>query len=245
MFPTVFFPATMPAFVALIASFSTFAVGFIARPFGGVVFGHLGDKVGRKKALVAALILMGLATTLIAFLPSYSTAGAFSPLALLMLRLAQGLAVGGQWGGATLLATESAPSSRRGAYGAIAQAGVFIGVLLANLAGLGGRRSHDAARLHELWLARPISVQRRSDWRRPFRAFPIAETEAFRQLQRAGDPRRRQGAPLVIALRTCPGRLVLAAASSCHCMRSSTLSSRTPSPTAPAQRDSICRVRRY
>ena len=104
VFPTVFFPATMPPFVALIGSFSTFAVGFIARPFGGVLFGHLGDRVGRKTTLVAALMLMGLATTLVAFLPSYQAAGVFSPLALVVLRLAQGLAVGGQWGGATLLA---------------------------------------------------------------------------------------------------------------------------------------------
>jgi len=134
VFPTTFFPATLPPFAALIASFATFAVGFVARPIGAVVFGHVGDRLGRKSALVGALIMMGLATALIGLLPTYRTAGVYSPLALVLLRLAQGLAVGGQWGGAVLLATESAPKSRRGLYGSIAQAGVPVGVVLSNLA---------------------------------------------------------------------------------------------------------------
>jgi MFS family permease len=134
VFPTVFFSATLPPFVALIASFSTFAVGFVARPIGAVLFGHVGDKLGRKGALAAALIMMGAATTLVGVLPSYHTAGVFSPLALILLRLIQGLAVGGQWGGAILLATENAPPQRRGLYGSIVQASVPAGVLLANLA---------------------------------------------------------------------------------------------------------------
>ena len=134
VFPTTFFPRTLDPFVALLASFSTFAVGFIARPLGAVLFGHLGDKAGRKTAFAIALLLMGLATTLIGVLPPYQKAGAFAPLALVLLRLAQGFAVGGQWGGALLLATETAPGSKRGWCAGIAQAGVPIGVVLANLA---------------------------------------------------------------------------------------------------------------
>jgi MFS family permease len=134
VFPTLFFSATLSPFVALIASFSTFAVGFVARPIGAVLFGHMGDRVGRKAAFAAALIMMGTATTLIGFLPSFRTAGALAPLALTLLRLTQGLAVGGQWGGAILLATESVSKSRRGLYGSIAQAGLPVGIVLANLA---------------------------------------------------------------------------------------------------------------
>ena len=134
VFPTAFFPAEMPATVALIASFSTFAVGFIARPLGGVVFGHYGDRVGRKQTLVVALLIMGAGTTMIGLLPTYESIGFFAPLLLVLLRFVQGLAIGGQWGGAMLLVTESAPSNKRGYYGAFAQAGAPVGVILANLA---------------------------------------------------------------------------------------------------------------
>ena len=134
VFPTAFFPADMPPMVGLIAAFSTFAVGFIARPIGGIVFGHFGDKVGRKAALVAALLLMGFATTLIGLLPTYALIGPAAPLLLTLFRFSQGLAVGGQWGGAMLLVTESAPKEKRGFYGAFAQAGAPVGIILANLA---------------------------------------------------------------------------------------------------------------
>ena len=132
VFPRLFFPADLPPLVAQIAAFSTFAVGFIARPFGGVVFGHFGDLFGRKRALSVALLIMGVATTCVGLLPSYATAGALAPLALVVLRFVQGLAVGGQWGGAALLAIESAPSHRRGFYGSFVQIGVPLGVVLAN-----------------------------------------------------------------------------------------------------------------
>src|SRR5690606_13945204 len=134
VFPVLFFPADMPAMVALIASFSTFAVGFLARPLGGVIFGHYGDRIGRKKVLVIALMMMGVATTLIGLLPGYAMAGPLAPILLVILRFVQGLAIGGQWGGAMLLVTETAPANRRGWYGAFAQAGAPIGVILANLA---------------------------------------------------------------------------------------------------------------
>ena len=133
VFPTVFFAEDMPPLVSLIASFSTFAVGFLARPIGGVFFGHFGDRFGRKRALVTALLMMGIATTLIGCLPTYAMVGALAPLLLMLLRFVQGLAVGGQWGGAMLLVTENAPRHRRGYYGAYAQAGAPVGLILANL----------------------------------------------------------------------------------------------------------------
>lgn len=133
VFPKLFFPATLPPAVAQIAAFSTFAVGFIARPVGGVVFGHFGDRVGRKRALVTALLIMGMATTSIGLLPSYASIGVAAPLLLIALRFAQGLAVGGQWGGAVLLSIENAPSHQRGFYGSFAQMGVPVGNILAIL----------------------------------------------------------------------------------------------------------------
>ncbi|MBL8556504.1 MAG: MHS family MFS transporter [Phenylobacterium sp.] len=133
VFPKLFFPADLPPFVAQIGAFATFAVGFFARPVGGAVFGHFGDMVGRKRALVTALVTMGLATAAIGLLPSYAQAGVFAPLLLVALRFIQGFAVGGQWGGAALLAIESAPPGRRGYFSSFVQIGVPLGVLLANV----------------------------------------------------------------------------------------------------------------
>ena len=133
VFPSAFFPESSPT-IGLILSFGTFAFGFIARPLGGVLFGHFGDRVGRKKTLVIALVMMGVASTLIGLLPTYATIGIAAPIFLSLLRFAQGLAIGGQWGGAMLLVTESAPADQRGYYGAYAQAGAPVGVILANLA---------------------------------------------------------------------------------------------------------------
>ena len=133
VFPSVFFPESDPT-MGLILSFGTFAFGFVARPIGGILFGHFGDRIGRKKTLVTALILMGVASTLIGLMPAYATIGIAAPILLTILRFVQGLAIGGQWGGAMLLVTESAPSDQRGYYGAYAQAGAPVGVILANLA---------------------------------------------------------------------------------------------------------------
>jgi MFS family permease len=137
IFPKAFFPQDLPTMVLLIISFSTLAVGFLARPLGGIVFGHFGDRIGRKRTLVVALMMMGVATTLIGLLPTYSSIGIAAPLMLVALRFVQGFAIGGQWGGAMLLVTESAPANERGWYGAYAQAGAPIGVILANLAFIG------------------------------------------------------------------------------------------------------------
>ena len=183
VFPAAFFPEDMPELVSLIAAFGTFAVGFIARPIGGMIFGHFGDRIGRKATLVSALMLMGVATTLIGVLPTYASIGIAAPLLLTLLRFAQGLAVGGQWGGAMLLVTENAPANRRGYYGAFAQAGAPVGMILANLAFLG--------------VSAVISDQQFQDWgwRIPFLAsivliglsmyvqLHLEETPAFKELQ--------------------------------------------------------------
>ncbi len=116
----------------VLAAFATFAVGFLARPVGGIIAGQLGDKRGRKPMLVLALTLMGLATAGIGLLPTYETIGIAAPILLVLLRVAQGVAVGAQWGGAMLMATEYAPEGKRGLYGSLVQLGVPIGVVTAN-----------------------------------------------------------------------------------------------------------------
>ncbi|MFJ4530688.1 MFS transporter [Streptomyces nigrescens] len=128
-----FFPSGSEA-AGVLASFATFAVGFLARPVGGVIAGQLGDRHGRKPMLVLALTVMGLATTAIGLLPSYDTIGLAAPILLVVLRLLQGIAVGAQWGGAMLMATEYAPEGKRGLYGSLVQLGVPLGVITANSA---------------------------------------------------------------------------------------------------------------
>ncbi|MGX1623794.1 MFS transporter [Streptomyces sp. NPDC055506] len=126
-----YFPAGSPT-AGVLASFATFAVGFLARPIGGIVAGQLGDKRGRKPMLVLALTLMGIATTGIGLLPTYETIGVAAPILLVLFRVLQGIAVGAQWGGAMLMATEYAPEGKRGIYGSFVQLGVPIGVVTAN-----------------------------------------------------------------------------------------------------------------
>jgi MFS family permease len=130
VFGTLFFPEADPVNATLLA-FGTYAVGFAARPLGGIVFGHFGDRVGRKKVLVAALVLMGVATIAIGLLPTYATIGVAAPILLLVCRLAQGFAVGGEWGGAVLMAAEHGDEARRGFWSSWPQAGVPLGNLLA------------------------------------------------------------------------------------------------------------------
>ncbi|SDG18857.1 MFS transporter [Klenkia brasiliensis] len=136
VFGQVFFPDVSPV-IATLASFATFGVGFLFRPVGGLVFGHFGDRMGRKKLLVIAMVMMGLATTLIGLLPTYATIGAAAPVLLVVLRCIQGIAIGGQYGGAVLLVTENAPAHRRGFYGSFAQIGPSAAVILSNLVFLG------------------------------------------------------------------------------------------------------------
>jgi metabolite-proton symporter len=131
IFNKLFFP-TLDPFAGTMASFATYAVGFFARPLGGIIFGHYGDKIGRKSMLVTTLMMMGLSTFLIGVLPTYDQIGVLAPVALVALRFVQGLGVGGEWGGAVLLAAEHGHASRRGFYASSAQMGVPAGLLLAN-----------------------------------------------------------------------------------------------------------------
>ena len=216
VFPTAFF-GEIPESTALILSLLTFAAGFIARPIGGIIFGHYGDKVGRKKTLVAALMLMGIASTLIGLLPTYAMIGVTAPILLTTLRFAQGLAIGGQWGGAMLLVTESAPSNKRGYYGAFAQAGAPIGVILANLAFI----ATSALLPDEAFMS--------WGWRIPFLASAILigismfiqltmeDTKGFRDLQNhqksigSNENREIKKSPVLEALIKYPKRIALAA----------------------------------
>ena len=143
VFNRLFFPSYDPLTGTLLA-FATYALGFVARPIGGIVFGHYGDRIGRKKLLMLSLVMMGVATVLIGLLPTYEQAGIAAPLALIVLRLVQGFAVGGEWGGAVLMAAEHGDAARRGFWASWPQAGVAAGSLLsagvlALLAGRPGR----------------------------------------------------------------------------------------------------------
>lgn len=130
-FGPLFFPAASPS-AQLLAAYASFGLAFIARPVGAILFGHFGDRVGRKTTLVASLLLMGGSTTLIAFLPTYHDIGWWAALMLCLLRLGQGLGLGGEWGGAALLAVENAPPGWRGRFGMVPQLGAPIGFIAAN-----------------------------------------------------------------------------------------------------------------
>jgi MHS family shikimate/dehydroshikimate transporter-like MFS transporter len=132
VFDKLFFPEAAPLVGTLLA-FSTYAVGFAARPLGGIVFGHFGDRVGRKSMLVISLLIMGIATILIGCLPTYGDVGVLAPILLVTLRFAQGIGVGGEWGGAVLMSTEYAPKGRRGFFGSWPQMGVPAGLLISTL----------------------------------------------------------------------------------------------------------------
>ena len=215
VFPKLFFGEVDPT-TALILSFLTFAAGFIARPVGGIIFGHFGDIVGRKKTLVMALMLMGIASTMIGLLPTYETIGIAAPLLLTFLRFCQGIAIGGQWGGAMLLVTESAPNNRRGFYGAYAQAGAPVGVILANIAFISVSSLTTEADFLS-W-----------GWRIPFLIsfvlviismyiqLRLEDTRAFKELEasKSAEPvekRQIKSSPILEALRRYPGRISLAA----------------------------------
>ena len=218
VFPSAFFPDSTPT-MGLILSFGTFAFGFIARPLGGILFGHFGDRVGRKRTLVIALMMMGIASTLIGLLPTFATIGIAAPILLSLLRFSQGLAIGGQWGGAMLLVTESAPADKRGYYGAYAQAGAPAGVILANIAFM----------IISYSLSEDAFMQ--WGWRIPFISsvlligismyvqLHMEETDAFRELQELQKEKQAEQpeatvvkrSPVLEAISKYPKRIALAA----------------------------------
>jgi MFS transporter, MHS family, shikimate and dehydroshikimate transport protein len=209
VFNKVFFPSIDPA-LGTIAALGTFASGFVARPIGGALFAHFGDRIGRKPMLVYSLLLMGAATVCIGLLPGYATIGVLAPVLLVVLRFCQGLGVGGEWGGAALMAVENAPDHRRGFYGSWPQVGVPLGLVL----GTGSflvldLTVSDAA--FQAW-----------GWRIPFLAsalligvgmwirLTVAESPVFR-----ADAERREASrlPVLEVLREHPRIIVLAAGS--------------------------------
>jgi MFS transporter, MHS family, shikimate and dehydroshikimate transport protein len=206
VFNKLFFPS-VDAVAGTLLAFSTFAVGFLIRPVGAAVFGHWGDRFGRKPTLVVAMMTMGVATTAIGLLPTYATIGVFAPILLVVLRLIQGLALGGQWGGAVLVVTENAPPGKRGVYGSCAQLGVPAALILSNVVFL----AVNATMSMDTFLS--------WGWRVPFllsvlligvglyAQSRIDDTPAMKDRPAAG----RQRSPFIELLRTHPKEILLAA----------------------------------
>lgn len=202
-----FFPSFSPVAGAL-ASFGVFGAGFLARPLGGLVMGHFGDRIGRKSMLVLSLMLVGFSTVGIGLLPNYATIGVLAPVLLTLLRLMQGFGLGGEWGGAVLMAVEHAPPGRRALYGVFPQAGVPVGLLLANLGFFA-----TAGVSTEAFVAWA--------WRIPFLAsivlvvvglivrVRVTESPAFEDLNRRKAHSRR---PLLEAMKNQPRQILVSAA---------------------------------
>ncbi|MFD1714898.1 MFS transporter [Amnibacterium flavum] len=205
IFNKLFFPELDPV-TGTLAGLATFGVGFAARPIGGIIFGHFGDRIGRKTALITTLLMMGIATVVVGFLPTYQQIGVAAPIILVALRLIQGIAVGGEWGGAVLMAVEHAPSKRRGLYGSWPQAGVPIALIAASLV------------LYLLSVTLTDEQFEAWGWRIPFLAsivliaigliirLKISESPLFRKLQQEG---RQLKVPILDVLRNAFGRVVL------------------------------------
>ncbi|HWK68210.1 MAG TPA: MFS transporter [Rhizobiaceae bacterium] len=203
VFPHLFFPAGNET-TALLASFAVFGAAMVARPLGAIFFGHLGDKRGRKITLVGALLTMGIATFLIGLLPTFATAGWLAPALLVVLRLAQGFALGGEWSGAALVATENAPAGKRAVFGTFPQLGAPIGFILAN-----GLFLIIAAAMPSDDPSRPSAAFLEWGWRIPFLfsivmvavglwvRMNLVESEAFKKAVRAG---KVQKLPLAAAV---------------------------------------------
>ncbi|MFL6121286.1 MFS transporter [Actinophytocola sp.] len=217
VFPKVFFPALGPA-AAAVASFATFAVAFVARPVGAVLFGHFGDRVGRKRTLISTLLLMGVATTLIGLLPGASTIGVAAPVVLVVLRLAQGLAVGGEWAGAALLTAEYAPGGSRGRYATCPQLGAFLAFGLSSVTFLATgllMGDKDAAFLDYGWRV-PFVVSSLLVVVGLYVRLRIEETPVFRRAQEqvaAGSAREHSRPPFREAILRQPREVLLAAGS--------------------------------
>jgi MFS family permease len=214
VFPKVFFPALGPA-AAAVASFATFAVAFVARPVGAVVFGHFGDRIGRKRTLISTLLVMGLATTLIGLLPSASTIGVTAPIVLVVLRFAQGFAVGGEWAGAALLTAEYAPGGSRGRYATYPQLGAFLAFGLSSLTFLATgllMGDKDAAFLDYGWRI-PFVLSALLVVVGLYVRLRIEETPVFRQATERAPALARSRPPFREAVLRQPREVLLAAGS--------------------------------
>ena len=206
VFGRLFFPTADPL-VGTLSSFATFAVGFVARPIGGIVFGHFGDRVGRKAMLVYSLLIMGVATFLIGVLPTYDTLGIWAAVLLVILRCFQGIGVGGEWGGAVLMAVEHANPARRGLAGSWPQTGVPAGLFLSTIV---------FALLNRFLSEEQFLAW---GWRVPFLAsliligvgvfvrLKVLESPAFSRLQQRG---AREARPIVAAIRDYRRSILLA-----------------------------------
>ena len=205
VFNKLFFPNVDPL-LGTMAAFATYAVGFFFRPVGGIVIGHYGDRIGRKSMLVLTLMIMGIATFIIGLLPTYNQIGLFAAGALVLLRCAQGFGVGGEWGGAVLMAVEHAPERRRGFYGSWPQMGVPIGLLLSTV-------------VFNIFSSMPQDQFLAWGWRVPFLLsivlvlvgvlirLRLLETPAFMEVKQSGTEARR---PIVDAVRTHPKEVLVA-----------------------------------
>src|SRR5687767_521890 len=206
VFGPLFFPNVNPL-VGTLSAFGTFAVGFVARPLGGIVFGHFGDRVGRRSMLIYSLVIMGVATFFIGLLPTYATIGVWAPILLVLLRCAQGIGVGGEWGGAVLMAVEHSPPDRRGLSGSWPQMGVPAGLFLSTVVfGLVSSTLGEAQFLSWGWRV-PFLLSIALIAVGLFIRLRILETPAFQQLQQSG---RQHARPLVAAMRDYRRNLLLA-----------------------------------
>jgi metabolite-proton symporter len=206
VFNRLFFPNVDPL-IGTLSSFGTFAVGFFARPLGGIVFGHFGDRLGRKSMLVYSLVIMGVATFLIGLLPTYASIGVWAPVLLVVLRCAQGIGVGGEWGGAVLMAVEHAPGNRRGFAGSWPQTGVPAGLLLSTVVfSLFTTSLSDEQFLNWGWRI-PFLLSVLLIAVGVFIRLSIVESPAFAELART---RSQEARPLVVAMRDYRRNVLLA-----------------------------------
>ncbi|WP_369067150.1 MFS transporter [Kocuria carniphila] len=209
VFAPLFFGGDDPA-LATISSFLLFGVGFIARPVGALLAGHFGDRIGRRTILMITIVAMGVASTLIGLLPTYENAGLVAPILLGVLRFVQGMAAGGEWGGATLLAVENAPENKRGFYGSVVQLGSPTGTILSSVivaavvAASGEQFLEGAWRIPYLISILLVAV---GVWIR----LKVDETDDFKEAEaaRAASPAEKESAPVVEIIRTVPGRLLV------------------------------------
>ncbi|MDZ3992412.1 MFS transporter [Pseudomonas sp. Teo4] len=212
VFAPLFFPAEVSS-LSVLGAFLSFGVGFAARPLGAMIFGHIGDRYGRRAALVITVMMMGIATTLIGALPTYASAGIVAPILLTLLRAVQGVAAGGEWGGATLLAIEYAPPRQRSLYASIVQLGSPTGTLLSSGAVALAASLPGDAFLEWAWRVPflvSIVLVGVALWLR----WKVEETPAFRQL---ANENRTEAMPVLEVFRQVPGRLVLGIASFLYC----------------------------